>query len=330
MRPEKEKLIIIRRAKLSDDDEGEHDGVWKIAYADFTTAMMAFFLVLWLATITTESQRDGLTDFFNPVSVSRSNSGGDGVLSGRSTDDRGALTSPNASGTQSLPISAPPVEAPIGSEKRAPYLGDDLSVPEGVEAARDVGEETHEALRDFKMITETGLMEDRNFEELETTLLNAISQDQELANLIAALMFERTPEGLRIQISDMEGFAMFETASAEPSERSRRLLSLVATALMRVPNDIIVEGHTDGAKYANQARGNWELSTGRANAARRLLETGGVDSRRIARVEGMADRDPLIKEQPLDPRNRRIAIQVLRSTPLAIDLLPSLTEKYRR
>ncbi|WP_281300192.1 MULTISPECIES: flagellar motor protein MotB [unclassified Iodidimonas] len=327
-------LIIIRRPKLSDDDDGEHDGVWKIAYADFTTAMMAFFLVLWLATITTESQRDGLTDFFNPVSVSRSNSGGEGIMGGRSVDQQGSLTSPHAEGDRSLPVSSPPVEAEIGSEARAPYLGDDLSLPTGNEASMDarrllaeMDEGVKAEMRRIKTMAES---ETTAMDGLEEAILNAIKAEDDLTDLLSVMLFERTPEGLLIQITDKQGFAMFATAQSQPGERAVLLLDLVARALRRVDNPIIVQGHTDGAGYSAEAFGNWELSAARANAARRLLESGGVAGDRIRKIEGMADRDPLIMDRPLDPRNRRIAIHVLRQTPLAVNLLPEFSNKYRR
>lgn len=320
-------IIVKRRRHFEEEDENH--GTWKIAYADFTTAMMAFFLLMWLVSVISETQREGLTDYFNPVAVSRSNSGGEGMLDGRSIDTQGSLTSQNAEGTRAVPVSAPPVVSEIGDEERAPYVGDDLTVPEGLGEKPLPGQDTETAAA-FEALSAAAQTETAAFDRLEERILNAIESDPAMQDLLAAVLFERTPEGLRIQLTDQHGFSMFEVGGTAPKERARKLLGLVGMALSRVPNQVVIEGHTDARAYAGEGYSNWELSAGRANAARRLLVANGVAATRVDRVEGSADRRPLVREDALDPRNRRIAVEVLRQTPLPVDLLPALTNKYRK
>ncbi|MEM1104692.1 MAG: flagellar motor protein MotB [Pseudomonadota bacterium] len=298
-----EDIVYLRKKGAFLEDEEEGHGTWKIVYADFATAMMAFFLVMWFTTVVDEVQRDMLADYFNPVSISRSNSGADGTLAGRSTDTVGALTSAAAPGETAFPLASPPSVSAVG---------DDAAPPSENETAREAGANTDK----------TGAQDDsKRFAEIERLIRLRISKATELEGLADSILFEDRPEGLYIQITDQEGFSMFDVARARANERAALLLSIVGDALRLAPNHVRVSGHTDAAPFADGARyDNWELSADRANAARRIMVRAGLEPERIERVEGRASGDPLLPDNPADARNRRISVTLLRTVPASLDL----------
>ncbi|SMH63055.1 flagellar motor protein MotB [Azospirillum agricola] len=329
--------IIVKR-HLAAHDEEEHNGTWKLAYADFVTAMMTFFLVMWLMNITTTEQRKGIADYFNPVAVSQSQSGADGMLSGRSVDKSGSLTTPNAEGDQASPVASPPVVASVGDSDRQPAgrkdpmphpLGgrtpgepvdllrappassaDSAPAPAGSTASLGATRAELEALLDQQSAE---LTEKAALETLERDLRGRIAASPELSALSDSVVIQQVPEGLRVQLTDQARFSMFKVGSAQMNEPGRRLMRMVAAALAPVPNGIAIAGHTDGLGYAAESKyGNWELSSDRANAARRELVGAGISAKRIVRVEGRADLDHFAANAPLDPSNRRISITLLR------------------
>ena len=326
--------IIVKR-HLGSHDEEEHNGTWKLAYADFVTAMMTFFLVMWLMNITTTEQRKGIADYFNPVAVSQSNSGADGMLAGRSVDKTGSLTTPNAAGDQASPVASPPVVASVGDSDRQPAgRKDPMPHPPGgtvppVDLLRPATESASvrpaaeqpapsvsatraelEALLDRQS---SELTERVALETLERDLRQRIAASPDLNALQGSLVIQQVPEGLRVQLTDQARFSMFKVGSAQMNEPGRRLMRMVASALASVPNPIGITGHTDALGYAPDAKyGNWELSSDRANAARRELIASGIPGGRIVRVEGRADLDHFGASDPLDPSNRRISITLLR------------------
>lgn len=325
--------IIVKR-HLGSHDEEEHNSAWKLAYADFVTAMMTFFLVMWLMNITTTEQRKGIADYFNPVAVSQSNSGADGMLAGRSVDSSGSLTTPNAAGDQASPVASPPVVASVGDSDRQPAgRKDPMPHPAGspvppVDLLRPAAEPAQaaaaeppangatatraelEALLDRQSAE---LTERVALETLERDLRQRIAASPDLNALQGSLVIQQVPEGLRVQLTDQARFSMFKVGSAQMNEQGRRLMRMVASALASVPNPIGITGHTDALGYAPDAKyGNWELSSDRANAARRELLASGIPGNRIVRVEGRADLDHFGSSDPLDPSNRRISITLLR------------------
>lgn len=329
--------IVIRRKHLHEEEEEPHGGTWKIAYADFVTAMMTFFLLMWLINVTTQEQKTGIADYFNPVALSQERSGADGMLSGRSVDDRGALTSPHAEGERGPPVAAPPVVASVGADDREPAgrkdpmphpLGapappreqarphlQDLLAPGGA-PARAGQEAASREFEEFMRRQAEAAAEQRRFERIERDIRAALAATPDLRPLADSLVIENVPEGLRIQITDRPQFAMFTVGSARMNEQGRRLIQAVARVLAEVPNGIAITGHTDALAYAgNAGYGNWELSSDRANAARRELLASGLPTGRILRVEGRAELDHLVSGDPLDPRNRRISITLLRTAP---------------
>jgi chemotaxis protein MotB len=280
---EQQRPIIIKKIKKG--DHGHHGGAWKVAYADFVTAMMAFFLLMWLLNATTKEQKEGISDYFNPTVqvVSASTSGSGGVMGGLTVSPDGA----KQSDTQPFIPSTPTETAPA---KTADELSD-------------------EALEQEKQ-----KREEAKFDEIKKQIQEAMD-DPELKELAKNLKIDMTPEGLRIQIVDQEGESMFPSGSAQPFAKTEKLMAKVAEIIKSVPNQISVRGHTDAAPYSDE-RGytNWELSSDRANSSRRVLLDNGVPMNKVANVVGKADTDHFIADNPMDPQNRRISIILLRDS----------------
>ncbi|MFV3076847.1 flagellar motor protein MotB [Niveispirillum fermenti] len=326
--------IIIRR-RHAEEEEEHGNGSWKIAYADFTTMMMAFFMLLWLVNITSPEQKEGIADYFNPISVSSSNSGADGQLSGQSVAESGSLTSSASSAWETIPAARVPALSPPGPDPqmREGEPGQERGQPAGQDGAQGdlaLGEVAGGDIPAGPTI-DPGLaeqmarvaMEQAAFERIEAELRAILADGGELSGLSESLLFDITPEGLRIQITDRPHFSMFDVGSIDLNGRAAALLRVVAQALAPVPNPVAVAGHTDGRAFAATARyGNWELSSDRANAARRLLAAHGIAPSRLARVEGLADTLHLFPAAPQDPRNRRISIILLRQVPLPTGAAP--------
>ena len=280
--------IIIKRVKKG--HEGHHGGAWKVAYADFVTAMMAFFLLLWLLNAVTEQQLNGVADYFTPISASTRESGAGGMLGGQ-TIGEGASTS--RTGSTAAVILPPPS---IGSG------GQDQTDP----AQSQVTDESARAAQEAK--------DQKNFEQISQELKQNISGIPDLAPLANSLLIDQTPEGVRIQIVDQDKVDMFAPGSANLYPRGKDLLLQVAKVLRKMPNKISITGHTDPSTAIDPSGyTNWELSSDRALATRRALLEGSMDDRQIAKVVGASDREPIDAKQPRSPRNRRVSIVVLRA-----------------
>jgi chemotaxis protein MotB len=272
-------LIIVKKKKKGGHD-GHHGGAWKVAYADFVTAMMAFFLLLWLISATTEEQKEGIADYFTPSTVTQSNSGSGMILAGRTMTDEGALVSDRA---------------PVGINMALPS-------PSGPQNDREVQD----------LAKQLAEQEQRDFEDAEEKLKAAVSAIPELSELAEQVLVDYTPEGMRIQLVDARDNAMFKLGSAEPKPRTRELLALVAETIRDLPNQVAVKGHTDATPFTSREDySNWELSADRANASRRVLEGAGLGAERIGQVVGRAAQDPLLPDDPENARNRRISIVLL-------------------
>lgn len=293
-------IIVIKKVKKV--EAGHHGGAWKVAYADFVTAMMAFFLLLWLLNVVTDENLAQISTYFDPAHplLAESVSGAGGLMGGRSMASEGAMITdvqkidgPRSSGAL---VKSPNIgEEGQKTDKVASINFDDLEI-----------EELEELLRSS---------EEKRFAEAQEALQKAIDENEELKGLDENLMIDMTPEGLRIQILDQEGKPMFPIGSAEMFGYTKELMKTVAGVIKTMPNDISIRGHTDSYQYAPNARyTNWELSADRANSSRRVLMNSGVESVRIADVMGKADQDHMFPETPLDPRNRRISIIMLHET----------------
>jgi chemotaxis protein MotB len=338
-------VVIIKHETV--EGGGHHGGAWKVAYADFVTAMMAFFLLMWLLNATTEDQRKGLADYFSPNNLlSHASSGTGEPFGGHTAFDQGALVSDRGSlqiaeGKRPTLRDSDENEVPVLARKQMPTgekaAGDpsegtgtppgqedvtldprpnDQPLPgqafPGAPAADGSRTPTEAEIR-----AEKDRQEKAAFQKAADEIRDAVRNDPELAALAKQLAIDLTPEGLRIQIMDEVKLPMFATGSAEPNERARDLLRKVAPFLQKLPEAISIAGYTDATPYAGPGKTNWELSSERANATRRLLTDGGLAETRIRTVTGHADRDPLLPGDPLAAANRRIAIVVLRDNPNA-------------
>ena len=279
--------IIVK--KIKKNEHGHHGGAWKVAYADFVTAMMAFFLLLWLLSVTTEVQKEGIADYFTSTPmITRSESGSSGVLAGTTVAPDGAMTS-----TVQPLVHKPQTENPALRAGSAPPR-----------------EETNISDKQFE--EERRKREAANFEKAEAALKQAIQSDPQLAELAEALLVDTTPEGLRIQVIDQEKKPLFNSGSAAPLPHTKAILQKVSEIIQKLPNEVSVRGHTDSVPYGPGSKyTNWELSSDRANAARRELIKGGMPAARLNNVVGKADTDHLFPENSRDDRNRRISVILL-------------------
>jgi chemotaxis protein MotB len=330
--------IIIRREEIVEG--GHHGGAWKVAYADFVTAMMAFFLLMWLLNATTEAQRIGLADYFSPSSVTSRNNSGFGApfggltpnLEGSLASDRGAvqltpgpthpIMSPDDSedndATPSRPRTSGPSLLTMAQDGGAAAQAPNAQAAEPPDAARPpVANRVPPAAKDPAAEAERERRERAAFERAAEQIREAVRSDPALAGLAKQLAIDLTPEGLRIQILDEDRQPMFGFGTSALNDRARSLLSKVAPVLLRLSQPIAIDGHTDAAPYRGADRSNWDLSAERANATRRLLTDAGLPEARIRSVAGHADRDPLLPAEPLAAANRRIAVLVLRDRPAA-------------
>lgn len=253
---------------------GHHGGAWKVAYADFVTAMMAFFLLMWLLGATTEKQRKALADYFSPTLVaskqdsagSTSFFGGDSITSVDNYPHRAGQT-----GTRSMTI---PRDA-SGGPKEASGIGKDRA----------------------------------KFEQLRQRLLQQLQSNKAMKKFARNLRFTETRDGLRIDMVDEANFSMFISGTDILTPDAVALLGQVAATIRELPNGIIIRGHTD-AQPPSQDLGinNWQISSARAEATRSYLVRTGISQRQFVRIEGVAEREPYIPNNPYDPKNRRMSI----------------------
>jgi len=279
-----------------------HSAAWKVAYADFVTAMMAFFMLLWLLNVTTDEQRHGIANYFLPTTADRHDSGSVGLSGGLVNDIDGPLNMAPMS-KPSIVVGLPPEEP--GGDGAGDGEGDALENPE--HAATD-----HPEGRVVEVEVPDRRFEERQFETIEERLRRAKAEDPDLAGLADNLEIDRTEEGLRIQIVDQDDRSMFPRGSAEMYPHMNALLAKVAAIIDDVDNRVSISGHTDAAQFrAGSGGDNWTLSSARANAARRVLVAGGLDEERLARVAGKADTELHAPSDPLAANNRRISIVLL-------------------
>lgn len=287
--------ILIKRVKKV--QRGHHGGAWKVAYADFTTAMMAFFMLLWLLNVTSEEQRKGLADYFAPTSASTSGSSGSGgILGGTALSKDGSMSS----------------GAVIMTMPQPSQVSAGTSAGQGDEVTAD---QTDKAEVEWQKVMAE--REDLMFEELEAELRQAIQEMPELAALAEHLIIDVTEDGLRIQIIDKDHRSMFRTGTADLYDYTKVMLRQIGERIRRVQNRIMITGHTDAAAFRRaDGYGNWELSADRANSARRVISGASISEDRFSAVRGKASAEPLLPDQPLRAENRRISILLLREAPV--------------
>ena len=264
-------------------------GAWKVAYADFVTAMMAFFLLMWLLNVTTQEEKDAISNYFDPThpKVSEAKSGAGGVLGGLSMTPQGSMATnvQNIMNQQARPAPNSATKAP-GNKKEA-----------GKEKAKAAMKKA----------------EEEQFKKAKDAIKQAVQNDPELAALAKNLIVDMTPEGLRIQIVDQDGQPMFPSGSAQMFDKTKKLMSKIGEIVTKLPNEVSIRGHTDSTPYGPGADyTNWELSSDRANASRRALLDADIPEERVNNVVGKADTEPLLKDDPKNAQNRRISIILLK------------------
>lgn len=271
--------IIIKRVKKA--GHSAHGGAWKIAYADFVTAMMAFFLLMWLLGSTTEGDKKGIADYFqSPLKVALLNGGsGSGDSSSLVKGGGGDLSR-------------------VGGQVKK---GDIVSKRSTINLA---------ALRAEQRAGEAGKLE-----QVKKQVEQMLASSSKFGSIKDQIKVDMTPDGLRIQIVDEQSRPMFDSGSAIVKPYMRDLLRDIGSVLAEVPNRLTLEGHTDAQAFAGDKNGlgygNWELSSDRANSSRRELISGGLPADRILRVQGLASSMLVDKENPASPSNRRISIIVM-------------------
>ncbi len=275
---EKIKPIIIKRVKKSKHDF--HGGSWKVAFADFATAMMAFFLLLWLIGNTTEAEKKSISGYFN--------------------DPAGVV---NQSGARINVIGSGGADAAVIQLKAAKVeLSDDQ-------------QDNPIKLDKQQILNLAEQQELAQLAALKKDLQKLVDTSDVFKDFKEQVYIDITSSGLRIQVVDKDKRPMFDSASAELKYYSKGILKGLANVLSQVPNKISITGHTDATPFTEREDyGNWELSADRANAARRILNSSGIDEDKIARVEGFASSILFDKKRPFAPVNRRIAIIVLKQS----------------
>ena len=271
--------IVIKRIKKTAG--GHHGGAWKLAYADFVTAMMAFFMLMWLLGSTSNGDLKGVAEFFlNPMKVSMQGGSGAG--------DANSIL--NGGGNDITKRSGQVKKGELEPQKKAANTKDARVQSKEFEQQEKV------ALGELK----------KNIEKL-------IESNSTLRQFKNQLLIDVTPEGLRIQIIDEQNRPMFDTSSAELKPYSKVILREIGRALNAVPNKVSFSGHTDAAQFGGGEKGfsNWELSANRANASRREMISGGMDENKVLRVVGLSSTVLFDKNDPLSSANRRINIVVL-------------------
>jgi len=278
----KQNIIIKRVKKVA---AGHHGGAWKVAYADFVTAMMAFFLLLWLLSVTTNEQKQKIADYFAPTDprIAQDQSGSGGIMGGKTVSPEGAKTDDT------------PTNPDAGASEGEKDDGT-TSMSSAAAAAQDKQDE-------------------KDFKQAQENLRQSIEAVPELKEYMPNLLIDMTPEGLRIQIIDTANRPMFETGSATPLPQTIKLLSMITNVIKDLPNKVSVRGHTDSTPYGKDASySNWELSSDRANASRRIMVASGYNVVKIENVQGKADREPLDTKDTTSPRNRRITLLILKQS----------------
>lgn len=265
--------IIVK--KITIVAAGHHGGAWKVAYADFVTAMMAFFLLLWLLGATTEKQRKGIADYFTPtlVKMKEASAGSNGLLGGSSIVD--ADNYPNRAGQTGNRAMTIPRDATGGPK-------------EGGERIRQV-------------------------KSMQERLQAKLTADPKLQRLAKQVRMIDTTEGIRIDLVDDADFSMFQLGTTVLTPDAAKLVHVICDLLQGEIGGVSIRGHTDAVPWNGGAgANNWSLSAGRAEATRQALMADGISEKRFRKIEGVADREPLVQNNPLDPRNRRISILLMR------------------
>lgn len=275
----KEATIIIKKVKKGGHG-GHHGGAWKVAYADFVTAMMAFFLLLWLLQATAQSQKEGIAEYFTPT-IGVRDSAGIGFKGGKTSYDEGRKV----------------------AEKSPPgiLVG---RMPQGPTAQKQEKMAPVESTQDAYL-----------FEKAEKSIKQAMEEDPNFRDFKDNVIVEQSPEGLKIELIDDDKLPMFEAKSTQLTQAGEKILKQMTQVIKEMPNRISITGHSEATNFVeNDSNTNWELTANRANAARRFFVINNMEEDRVAKVVGRADRELLDTKFPTSPRNRRIEVVLLRAS----------------
>ena len=291
-------IIVIK--KIQPGHGGAHGGGWKIALADMMTAMMAFFLLMWILGASQETQRKSVADFFTPSNSTAqvqmgATAGSNGLFGGRSIIDPDGFPY-TAKQTAMMQMVTPRSEGGPTENEPSP----------NTENARD---NDSQSKTEQKEATEAA--DKANFDKMEKEVREQLAANPNLEQVQNQVQFVREKEGLRIEVIDKADFSMFPLGSTKLQPQAQALMTEIAKSLAGTDNKLSVRGHTDSLAFANKGgRNNWSLSAERAEATRATLEKSGIKSDRFTQIEGVADTAPYNPNDPKDPRNRRISITV--------------------
>jgi chemotaxis protein MotB len=311
--PEAEALAPIIVKKIAAGHGGAHGGAWKIALADMMTAMMAFFLLMWILGATNDSQRKSVADYFKPTSQSQITmgalAGSNGILGGRSIIDPDGFPytakqtaamerlTPRSEGgpteNDPSPNSENARDNDAKTQKQSPGQGQGSSDGEGSGAGAG-----------------TAAADNANFDKLEKEVKAQLADNPNLDQIKDKVQFVRDKEGLRIEVIDKADFSMFPSGTTKLQPQAKALLAEIAKTLAAMPNKVSVRGHTDSVPFARDGRNNWSLSAERAETTRSVLQKSGIKEARFTQIEGVADSAPYNPNDPKDPRNRRVSITI--------------------
>jgi chemotaxis protein MotB len=297
--------VIIIKKVIDDGHGGAHGGAWKIALADMMTAMMAFFLLMWLLGASNDDQRKSIADYFKPASQSLipfgQLAGSNGMFGGRSIID--------------------PDGFPFAAKQTALLERLTPRSEGGPNPSTDPGQENENPYSDPDKLTQeqkkeiAAAKEKADFDKLEKEIEQKLSENKKLSDMKDQVSITRDKQGLRIEIIDKADFAMFPSGGIGMQGKAAALMKEIAASLAQLPNKVAIRGHTDSVPFqnkdGNEMRNNWSLSAERAEVTRQMLEKSGIPESRFARIEGVADTDPFNPKDKRDPRNRRMSITVL-------------------
>ncbi|MFN5096543.1 MAG: flagellar motor protein MotB [Limnohabitans sp.] len=295
---------IIRKIIVEDGHAGAHGGAWKIALADMMTAMMAFFLLMWLLGASNEDKRKSVADYFRPASHSQivfgEMAGSNGLFGGKSIIDTDGFpfTAKQTAMLERLTPQAQggPAES-FGSSKEE----NNKDGPSEQDPGKDSGSGSPGQKQDKE-----------NFEKLEKEIKQKLSESKQFEKIKDQVSITRDKDGLRIEVIDKADFAMFSSGGSDMGAKAGALMAEVTKSLKPLPNKLSIRGHTDSLGFApDSMRNNWSLSTERADATRQFMQSQGISPDRFSRIEGVADTNPKVPGNPADPRNRRVSITVL-------------------
>ena len=320
-------VIIIK--KIEDGHGGAHGGAWKIALADMMTAMMAFFLLMWLLGASNADQRKSIADYFKPTSHSLTPvgqlAGSNGVLGGRSIIDPDAFPygsrqtgllerlTPKSEGGPNPDTEPGPENENEAKDPTSGGKGEGLGAGAG---GQGEGGSDPEKMSKAERKAAAEQEDKENFEKLEKELKDKLSENKKFESLKDKVAISRDKDGLRIEIIDNADFAMFPSGGVGMQGKAAALIGEVAASLGDMPNKVAIRGHTDAVPFQNpEGKNNWSLSADRAEATRQILQKKGIKEERFKRIEGVADTDPFNPKDKFDPRNRRMSITVLNQDP---------------